>query len=434
MEALEVEKVKICKPKTEWELRKFLDIVEALLDASELSLQNQRKDMFDVFLQKKTMYNPPRMAAMGFSPYCGQIAKKCNFFGESKPLQPEQKWSPHFFWHFKHGPEDKCLGLGKSPNTFTSPFYDPEGRVCYPCNTGYCHEKCPCEICSAAVALLRIEGNKHLEEHLEEYNLDCILAKVQCTQHYVDHPENFNPNEDIEIKVYNFLNMDLTEKKKDISLSKRVNYPPRTDGNLQETVKLAGLKRNCKACRDNKNDHVKNHQVLHSQCKICDIRSKTLVDLKFWDKTCPKCKIYFPTIEAKEMKQHIKNHQRDFSCNVCEKEFGRYKYLMQHKRETHNTDIEKWQCELCPKVYKQERNLKFHIKLRHSSDIIKISCRFCTAEFLYRFSLNRHLRSKHCASSSGHTNIFVDMKVSCKTCGRKFNSENGLNEHKAMQH
>ena len=116
-----------------------------------------------------------------------------------------------------------------------------------------CHKKCSCESCSN-VALLKEEGRKH-DEHLAEYNPSCVLAKVQCTDHYVDHPDKFNPEEDIEIEVFNYLKMNLNKAEKDKALSKRVNFPPRVNGNLQEKLKLSGLRKSLQ--KEHKRSHSK---------------------------------------------------------------------------------------------------------------------------------------------------------------------------------
>ena len=129
-------------------------------------------------------------------------------------------------------------------------------------------------------AQMSLYWQKH-DDHLEEYNVNCILAKVQCTDHTVDHPDNFNPDEDIKIEVFNYLDMNMTKNEKEDLAWKRVNFPPRESGNLQEQLKLSGLKRICKVCKRNTNDHILNHHVLHVQCKICDARSKTMHDQHF---------------------------------------------------------------------------------------------------------------------------------------------------------
>jgi hypothetical protein len=433
MTSLDIKNILVCRPLAEWNLRKLLNIVEAILEGSEVQLQNQRKSMFEVFMQKNSEFNPPRLAAMGFGPYCGQTIKYCDYFGESKSLKPEKQWNPVFFWQFTHGENSKCLGLDQHPNKFSVPFYAPDGRICYPCNTGYCHEKCPCQICSSVELLKEEPYTKHTKEHLEEYNIGCVLVNVQCTEHYVDHPDNFDVKDDMEIKIFNFLDMDLNEKEKTKFQWKRVNCPPRSKGNLQETLKLAGLKKNCKKCRNDINDHNRNHHVLHSQCKICDIRSKTISDESFWEKTCPECKIHFPRIVIRDMKRHIKGHDLDNLCELCGKGFRRPKYLMQHKTDIHSNDSKNFQCTICQKTYKQQRNLKLHWRLRHSNLVEKFSCPQCSTEFLYRFSLNKHLKSVHGVNSIRNP-ILMARKFECNQCKAIFQSESEMKIHKEYQH
>ena len=418
--------VKVCKPDAEYELSKLFNIVNAIMIGSKLSLVNQRKTMFKVFKQKCSGLNSPRLAAMGFGPSCGQLAKYRDRFQAAQPLQPVKKWASFYFWMYTHGEESPCVGTCEK---MCEPFLDQEGRVCYPCNTGMCHKKCPCEICSS-VHLLAGEGENH-NNHLDEYNSSCVLAEVQCTEHSVDHPDNFNPFEDIQIDVFNYLDMNLPNEEKETILWKHVNFPPRENGNIQEQLKLSGLKRNCRACKMNVNDHILNHHILHAQCKICDARSKTKHDPNFWRKTCPECKVYFANIKHAEMKRHIKGHDEDSLCELCGLAFRRQKGLDQHIEEIHSTQKTTFVCKICANEYKQERNLTQHIRQRHNKEVKSFKCRFCPKNFLYRFSLNRHLEFKHTVSKSAVTNVFLKRKpiVSCEICNKVFNSKYALQKH-----
>ena len=111
-----------------------------------------------------------------------------------------------------------------------------------------------------------------------------------------------------------------------------------------------------------------NHRVLHSQCKVCHFRSRTLIDSRFWDKTCNVCKKYFPKIEKKNMETHKKGHNSDIHCGKCSKGFKRLKYLMQHLLDVHG-ELDSWKCELCTKSYKEERNLRTHVALMHTANV-----------------------------------------------------------------
>ena len=438
IDALNVHDVRNCKPGAEWELNKLSNIIEALLESSHISLETQRKKMFDVFLQQRPGLNLPRLAAMGFGPFCSQVGKYCNYFGESKVIDSDEKWSSTFFWQYKHGKDDVCLGVGLHENKFSVPFYDPEWRICYPCNTGLCHEKCPCEICTQVHLLMQEDSSKHESEHLEQYNVDCVLTNVQCSEHFVDHPSNFIENQDIQIDVYNYLDMDLDTEARERVQWKRVNNPPRRKGNLQETLKLSGLKRICAQCRRDVNDHIRNHHILHSQCKICDIRSKTLIDEHFWEKTCPECKMYFPNIEKREMRRHVKGHDMDFTCASCDKGFRRPKYLKQHVEDVHVCQ-EVWICSICKKSYKQERNFKMHYRLRHSDLVQCFKCPICNKEFLYNFSLKRHLELKHGKRHTWVQNIkSIDElqrnPFKCSECCKDFKEQFTLNRHSREVH
>ena len=427
---LETDHVKRCRPSSEFELSKLFNIINAIMESSKVSLASQRKFMFDVFQQKGNGLNLPRLAAMGFGPDCGQAPKYRDGFGAARILQPRKRYAPLYFWMYKHGEDLPCH---RDSEKISAPFLDSDGKVCYPCNTGMCHKKCSCESCSN-VALLKEEGRKH-DEHLAEYNPSCVLAKVQCTDHYVDHPDNFIPEEDIEIEVFNYLNMNLNKAEKDKALSKRVNFPPRINGNLQEKLKLSGLKKICKVCKKNTNDHIQSHHFLHVQCKICDVRRKTNQDENFWKKTCTVCKVYFPNIKRSEMKRHVRGHDRDFLCEFCGIGFARKKYLEQHIDDIHCRKETKFVRTTCQKQFKQERNLNVHHKLRHTEGVKHFKCRLCPKVFLYRFNLNRHLRSNHSADSSALTNVFLKkLGFSCKFCPSVFENKWLLKRHSDSVH
>jgi hypothetical protein len=431
-DALGVKDVRVCKPQAELELNKMLNVLNAIDESTELSLENQRKVMYKTFLQKNPGINPPRLHSMGFGPFCGQEAKYCNYFEASKTMDPVQRWNSTFFWQFKHGDRSECLGIGVSPNKFCFPFYDPGWKICYPCNTGYCHEGCPCALCSAVDWLEQEDSEKHEKEHLEEYSVDCLLTKVQCSEHHVDHPENFDETKDLEVKVHNYLDMNNDEEGRGKLGWKRVNNPPRTKGNLQEVLKLSGLKKHCEKCRKDVKDHIMNHRVLHSQCKVCHFRSRTLIDSQFWDKTCNVCKKYFPKIEKKHMETHKKGHNSDIHCGKCNKGFRRLKYLMQHLLDVHG-ELDRWKCELCTKSYKEERNLRMHVALRHNAQVKNFKCRICVKDFLYRFTLNRHMNFQHGSSTSWFKNIpavkRVDDVFECETCKKVVKGKFRLHRH-----
>ena len=99
---------------------------------------------------------------MGFGPFCSQLGKYGNYFGESKIIDSDEKWSYIFFWQYNRGEDDVCLGDGLHENRVHVPFYDPEWRIC---NTGLCHKKCPFESCTQGHLLLG--SKKNLKKYLE---------------------------------------------------------------------------------------------------------------------------------------------------------------------------------------------------------------------------------------------------------------------------
>ena len=121
----------------------------------------------------------------------------------------------------------------------------------------------------------RIEHTEH-KEHLKQLNSKCsVVIELQCQDHDIDHPENFNKKEDILVEKNIFYhNLKLVDQ-------------PRKHSTGQ--IMFAGIKKICKVCRLNVKNHFKHHKVIHLQCKYCLYQLKTAFDKNFWDKVCSTC-------------------------------------------------------------------------------------------------------------------------------------------------
>ena len=92
------------------------------------------------------------------------------------------------------------------------------------------------------------------------------------SDHWLDHPENFNSKEDISVEQNILFHND------ELKIDGR-NYS-------FQTVKYAGLKLPCKKWKKNTKEHLNDHLTPHMQCKHCISEMKTMQELSFWSRVC----------------------------------------------------------------------------------------------------------------------------------------------------
>ena len=93
---------------------------------------------------------------------------------------------------------------------------------------------------------------KNHKNHVRFNIKHCIIQEnAQCQDHWIDHIENFNVDEDIRIDLKIFYH------KNELKANGR-NY-------TYKSLKYSGLKKSCKKCRRNTNDHLSNHLTPHMQ-------------------------------------------------------------------------------------------------------------------------------------------------------------------------
>lgn len=73
----------------------------------------------------------------------------------------------------------------------------------------------------------------------------------------------------------------------------------------------------------------------------------------------------------KELRYHLDMHKgtKNYTCELCERQFYKPFYLRNHKKHVHNWSGERWTCEICNKEFKTEIIMKFqqdeiHLKVK----------------------------------------------------------------------
>ncbi|XP_068578434.1 gastrula zinc finger protein XlCGF52.1-like [Cebidichthys violaceus] len=111
---------------------------------------------------------------------------------------------------------------------------------------------------------------------------------------------------------------------------------------------------------------------------------------------------------------HIKPHDRPFSCTVCDKRFGCKGNLHAHMRS--HTGEKPFTCTVCDKGFSAKVNLKTHMR-SHTGEK-PFSCLMCNKSFSQKKTLVIHLRS--------HTG---EKPFSCSFCGKRFSEKGTLKRH-----
>ena len=389
---------------------------------------------------------------------------------ENKLVKPHfaiQLWGPKFsafddrdttrtcnfpesmFYTYQHVNDEDCPGYtDRTKRVHTEPWTGENGQVFYPCNVGGCGKPCDCQSC----------------------NFWDGTEIVDCPKHHPDHPEMFNPEEDI-------------------SISRRVffeeNHLPKYERRSERTwwrpadLKLAGMKKKCSTCLLFIRDHLKNHHSyqLHAECcEVCE-HIKLIVEnslalicyicmKKFQSKyrladhmnihdpkmkfTCDTCNTNFTT--ALTLKRHHEEihgeENKQLSCDECQAEFSSERNLERHKGNFHNQQKrdQEFNCDICSETFTRIDNVDRHKRDTHGIDDRKVilkgindeedsyRCGFCENVFKRKSNMQRHEMTLHSAEHGITLNSNTDFIIACKMCEKTFNRKDNLQKHVRNQH
>ena len=335
-------------------------------------------------------------------------------------------------------------------------------------------------------ALLIVSQNKRTEEFLESekiylQNLQGLNDPVLKTMCFGPFPE-FEQNNlecnlsDDEKNVFPWNNVEHSTCV-DIKVDKKVlfhnNELLKNGRNYRyRTVKFAGLKVNCKKCRENTKDHLINHLTFHMQCKHCIHESRVMFDKDFWGKVCNICGKLFETVNTKLL--HMKRYNIPImKCDLCEVKCSSKFNLTRHMIEQHDTTYyhtfemgtqePSYLCEECEASFKYKRNLLIHVQTIHKGEE-QFTCQICKQEIRTKRKLTRHLQEQHEVFSfedviksketekyfcelcelqftrkenlerhmESHASSSLGEKYTCDECGKQFTTKFNLSRHQAI--
>ena len=463
------------RPFFTYEEKKCHDIIEALLTASNVKIEHHRNVMEDVFKESFTScgkMSKPILSLMLWGPqpniHVPTSSKPCKLEFDPDPLKKIHECNnfvEKHYWMFGHGGHVSCDegALGD----LDGPAMTRDMTLVYPCNLGKCNKDCLCDFCERTRTNI-CPLNKH-KKHLTKFDEDCLVQKAaQCQEHWVDHPENYNEDEDI-----------LVEKNLFYHNNKLVDHPR---SYTVQNIKFAGIKKSCATCRRNIQNHFEEHMTFHLQCKFCLFQITTLQDSNFWRKVCKVCSKVLSSDNPKLMNWHMKIHSgaQEFKCSVCDLVLKRKYTLVRHLKEIHDTVLNEdfkdgsddsssyasssdesssgdsssndtdyaeekddndayvfsiFKCNLCDKPFRLKRYLNEHVNNIHGTNS-KFNCEECGVEFKYKANLKRHKVIAHMESEKkpGLAGIGSVKIFSCETCSKEFKRKDYLRKHLASHH
>ena len=418
------------------EEKKILDIILALLICSQRKQCEEIDEANQIYFQSLSGLNDPILKTMCFGPFpefeqndknveCNLAADEKNVFMNNNVKHSQcLDFKNEMHWMFKH---DDIASISNACTTNENMTLS--GPVCkigsqiiyYPCNLLHCWIPCKCNFCRSAQVAVCKNHKEHVKFHIKK----CIIQEsVQCQEHWINHPENFNKAEDINIekKV-------LFHSSKLLKNGRNYNY---------QSVKFAGLKVDCKNCRENTIDHLNNHLTFHMQCKHCIYEGSSMFDKDFWNKVCSVCGKLFNTVNARML--HMKRYNVPIQkCDLCQVECSSKYNLTRHMIEQHSlmhehffsTDVkgEVYKCDECQASFRYKRNLMSHIKTIHVEEQ-QFTCELCKLVVQTRWNLRRHLEEQHEIFNLEDVISSKEMKLfSCDLCEQEFTRKENLERH-----
>lgn len=198
----------------------------------------------------------------------------------------------------------------------------------------------------------------------------------------------------------------------------------------------------CKVCFQAFADRteLKNHQLTHGSSKNnlhkCDVCQKEFRDKNRLQKhlfvhedykpyTCEMCEKSFKLEEALLSHQREHSNRKPFKCTICGLAFKMEETLKQHLLVHSNVSINT--CQICSKTFARRDKLKTHYLIH--LDVRPFICSICNSAFKRKDKYGRHCKEVHGVGSD-----VTEVIIVCDVCGKTFNCEDDLTEHKMIHY
>ena len=425
------------RPSFVQEEKKVLDTVHALLVSSLVKQDNDVTLATEHYSQRVPGVNDPVLKVMGFGPdlklksftqsdtacnlsrdenKAGRLSKVTH--EECSNFKREDHW---LFVHYEIGEDSPIPCENKDDLKLDGPASACDASIVYPCNLKHCWRCCLCKFCQLARQIKCKDHHTHITYNVRKCK---IQESAQCQDHWIDHPENFNTAEDIQVE------RNILFHNKKVNKEGR-NYRFRI-------IKYAGLKIVCKKCRNNTKEHLNEHLTPHMQCKHCLYELKTMKEVSFWRRVCKVCgKVFDDEVSTV---QHEKRHEITVpECEMCGEKCSTNSNLHRHMLEQHTFSQEEtldkspanepFVCAYCSKTFRYQRNLNTHIDSFHTK-ANEHHCEICEQKFSTKSNFKRHLTQQHDITEFGDSIYPKEVKVfTCTVCATVFKRKQNLKAH-----
>lgn len=123
---------------------------------------------------------------------------------------------------------------------------------------------------------------------------------------------------------------------------------------------------------------------------------------------------------------YISKHSdvKEFSCDICGKEFSTHQRLASHTDGVHG-DVQ-FECQSCRKSFRRKADFLRHVVVNHKRELLPYPCEYenCAKSFMTKHERDSHVSGVHKQERSHK----------CQTCEKQFSSKTNLTRHVAAVH
>ena len=152
--------------------------------------------------------------------------------------------------------------------------------------------------------------------------------------------------------------------------------------------------------------------------------------------------LQLPDKQFELLEEWVKNSEKPFQCQKCDKAFKKHQELILHKLEVHyHSDPVSlpYRCKICKKEFERENSVKKHEEQKHKKDrtqsptkaLMTFKCEICDKQFENKISVDEHNVQIH---KTPQTKSEVTNQFSCKVCGKEFEKRLSVRKHEAQKH